>query len=192
MAATKGVGAEGGKGSPGRAEGADRVGPTLRARREQLGWSLDDVAAWLRIRLSYLQALEDGGTGNMPGDAYVVGFLRTYAGALGFDAEDMVARFKRETGGLARKPELTFPSPVPDRALPAGVIVLLGCVVIVAAYAGWYRYTDHGRSQPQPVPPINDVMPGVTAHSTTSPQLATVMPPPGHAPKGGAVPEPAP
>jgi cytoskeleton protein RodZ len=166
----------------------ERVGPTLRARREQLGWNLDDVAAWLRIRLSYLQALEAGRTTDIPGNAYAVGFLRTYAGALGFDAEDMVNRFKRETGGgIERKPELTFPSPVPDRGIPTGVLVLLGGVVVVAAYAGWYHYSDHVRTPVQQVPPVNEVMPGVTARSTTSPQIATVMPGPGHAP----APEPA-
>jgi len=182
MAPTTGVGIPLGKASRAGQEITDKVGPTLRARREQLGWSLDDVAAWLRIRLNYLQALEEGSTRNMPGDAYVVGFLRTYASALGFEPEDMVARFKRETGGLARKPELTFPAPAPDRNLPTGVLILLGIVVIAVAYAAWYRYSDHTHMAPQRVPPMSEVMPGVTGRSTTSPQLATVMPPPGHAP----------
>ncbi len=43
------------------------VGQALRAQREQLGWSLPDVAAWLRIRLSYLEALESGQVGKLPG-----------------------------------------------------------------------------------------------------------------------------
>jgi len=184
MAPTTGVGVPLGKASRAGQDITDKVGPTLRARREQLGWSLEDVAAWLRIRLSYLQALEEGSTRDMPGDAYVLGFLRSYAGALGFDAEDMVARFRREMGGLARKPELTFPVPAPDRSLPAGVLILLGVVVIVAAYAAWYRYGDHTHVQPQRVPPMTESMPGVTGQSTTSPQLATVMPLPGHAPSG--------
>ena len=44
----------------GPALGASRVGAELRAARLRLGWSLPDVAQELRIRLPYLEAIEDG------------------------------------------------------------------------------------------------------------------------------------
>ena len=58
---------------------APRAGADLRAARERVGWSLPDVAAALHIRLQYLEALEAGRIDDLPGNAYALGFLRTYA-----------------------------------------------------------------------------------------------------------------
>ncbi|NVN13894.1 helix-turn-helix domain-containing protein, partial [Nguyenibacter vanlangensis] len=150
---------------------------TLRARREQLGWALPDVATWLRIRLPTLEALEEGRVQDLPGNVYAIGFLRTYAQALGLDAESLAARFKTETrGSIDTKPELSFPEPVPERTMPAGVMALLGGVVIVIAYIGWYRMTDV-QPPPQPVPSVSSAIPGLVRQGTTSPQVASVLPP---------------
>ncbi|WP_342628876.1 RodZ domain-containing protein [Nguyenibacter vanlangensis] len=159
------------------AEPPGGVGPTLRARREQLGWALPDVATWLRIRLPTLEALEEGRVQDLPGNVYAIGFLRTYAQALGLDAESLAARFKSETrGSIDTKPELSFPEPVPERTMPAGVMALLGGVVIVIAYIGWYRMTDV-QPPPQPVPSVSSAIPGLVRQGTTSPQVASVLPP---------------
>ncbi|HEY0206778.1 MAG TPA: helix-turn-helix domain-containing protein, partial [Acetobacteraceae bacterium] len=81
-------------GEGGPALGAARVGAELRAARNRLGWALPDVAATLRIRLPYLQAIEDGRVADLPGNTYAVGFLRTYASALGLDAAEAARRFR--------------------------------------------------------------------------------------------------
>ncbi|GAN99874.1 hypothetical protein Gxy13693_033_048 [Komagataeibacter xylinus NBRC 13693] len=153
------------------------VGDILRARREELGWKLPDVAAWLRIRLPYLEALEAGRPGELPGSAYAVGFLRTYAKALGLEAEQLVERFKVESrGAFTRRSELSFPVPLPDRGLPMGVLLLCGIVILVGAYIGWYRLTGTdglGHDLPGKL-----TLPGISSSATTaSPQVASVLPP---------------
>ena len=159
------------------------VGQALRAQREQLGWSLPDVAAWLRIRLSYLEALESGQVGKLPGSAYALGFLRAYAGALGLDPEDMSRRFRGETKDVNRKPELSFPAPVPERGVPAGAIVLLGVLVVAGAYVGWYEFTGHEHRQAHAVPPVPAaLLPYAGTPAAPSPQVATVMPGSGQTP----------
>ncbi|MFT8956843.1 MAG: helix-turn-helix domain-containing protein, partial [Gluconobacter oxydans] len=113
------------------------VGTVLRERREELGWRLEDVAEWLRIRPKLLAALEADDLAKLPGVAYAVGFLRTYAHAMQLDADALVERFRRDTrGAVTRKPELVFPQPEGDRGLPIGVLVGAGLVVVVAAYVG--------------------------------------------------------
>lgn len=160
------------------ATGVMSVGPTLRARREQLGWALPDIATWLRIRLSFLEAMEDGRVTDLPGNVYTLGFLRTYAQALGLDAEALVTRFKAEArGSIDCKPELSFPAPTSSGAMPVGVMVLLGGVVIVMAYVGWYRMTGGQSTPPQPVPSVFSAIPGMTRQAATSPQVASVLPP---------------
>jgi cytoskeleton protein RodZ len=124
---------------------AVRAGADLREARERLGWALPDVAAELRIRLAHLEALENGRVSDLPGPVYAVAFTRSYARLLGLDAEEMVRRFKAEVADVGRKTELVFPIPMPDRGFPAGAMVLLGLVLAVGAYTGWYRLSGEGR-----------------------------------------------
>ena len=82
---------------------APRAGADLRAARERVGWSLPDVAAGLHIRLGYLEALEEGRITALPGNAYALGFLRTYANALGLDPNEITRRFKAEAAAVTEK-----------------------------------------------------------------------------------------
>lgn len=152
------------------------VGHALRIRRETLGWSLPDIAAWLCIKQSYLEALEHDRADTIPAGAYALGFLRTYAAALGFPAETMVARFKREVRNVAKKPELTFLTPEPERTVPASAFVLAGLFVIVLTYVGWYEMGGHEPVHLEKVPSVASVMPGVNSAAAPSPQIATLMP----------------
>src|SRR3954447_18616938 len=119
--------------------GAARGGAELRAARLRLGWALSDVAQELRIRLPFLEAIEDGRVGDLPGAAYAVGFVRAYAGALGLDADEVARRFRAEAHAVNRKTELSFPAPVPERGVPAGAVVFLGVLLAAGAYAAWYK-----------------------------------------------------
>jgi len=137
--------------------GADaaRLGAELREARMGLGWSIEDVAARLRIRRVYLQALEDGRVRDLPSPAYAIGFARNYAGNLGLDPDELVRRFRDAVQGTAPKKgaELVFPEPVPERGFPAGIVVLLGGVLAVGAYAAWYSWSGNGNRVADAVPP---------------------------------------
>jgi cytoskeleton protein RodZ len=135
---------------------AARVGADLRDARERLGWTLPAVAAHLRIRLPYLQALEEGRSNDLPGAAYAIGFLRTYAQALGLDPDEMARRFRAEAAEPNRKPELNLPVPVPSRGVPAGAVVLVGCVIAIGGYIAWYRISEHARPAVESVQPVPD------------------------------------
>ena len=180
---------------------AARVGADLRAARERLGWSLPALAAHLRIRLPYLAALEDGRIGDLPGVAYAVGFLRTYATILGLDPDEMSRRFRTEVAEANHKTELNFPAPVPDRGIPAGALILVGALLAIGAYAGWYRLSERAapvaeliqpvperlasladKSNPPPVP----APPPAAAPVTPAPVAATEPPPPAVSPSSAA------
>ncbi|AOX17036.1 helix-turn-helix domain-containing protein [Kozakia baliensis] len=174
---------------PGTAESRSGLGMELRARREELGWALPDVANWLRIREAYLQALEDGQSSALPGTAYAVGFLRTYAQALGFDGEEMARRFRRDAhGALDRKPDLTFPQPVSERGVPVGIWIGVGLAVMIGTYIGYYHFMGGEVAPVRHMPPAAELMPGVTEKGTTSPQVAAVMPERGQAPTPQSLP----
>ncbi len=88
---------------------ASRAGSDLRAARTRLGCSLSEAAVALHIRPCHLEALEAGRVSDLPGNAYAVAYVRSYAAALGLDPDQMVRRFKAEAGDVARRTKLTFP-----------------------------------------------------------------------------------
>jgi cytoskeleton protein RodZ len=133
---------------------SSRVGVDLCAARERLGWSLTECAEGLRIRREYLSALEDGNFDALPGVAYATGFLRSYGRSLGLDADDLVRRFKTEAARGGPQTQLSFPVPAPERGLPTGAVVLLGVLLAVGAYVGWYRLSGEGRLPAEVVPSI--------------------------------------
>jgi cytoskeleton protein RodZ len=133
---------------------APRAGADLRTARERVGWSLSQMADALRIRYQYLEALEDGRINELPGNAYALGFMRTYATALGLDPNEIARRFRAEAAEVNQQTVLTFPVPVPARGVPAGAVVLLGVVLAVGVYVGWYRLSGEGRLPAETSAPI--------------------------------------
>lgn len=168
------------------------VGNEIRQAREQLGWTLPAMAAHLRIRLPYLEAIEEGRFGDLPGNAYAVGFLRTYARALGLDSDEIARRFKAEAADVNRKTELSFPAPVPERGVPAGAAVLLGVMLVVVAYIGWYRFSGERRPEVESVPAVPERMATMIPTPTTErPASQTATPAPSTIPLVGASPQSA-
>ena len=158
--------------------GAARVGSELRAARQRLGWQLPDVANGLRIRLNYLEAIEEGRLSALPGYAYAMGFVRTYASSLGLDPDEITRRFRAEALEMTRKTELTFPAPVPQRGVPAGAVILLGLVIAAGAYVGWFRYSgsDEVRVTQMASAPPDRLAALAPMPQVQSPQVASILP----------------
>ncbi len=70
----------------------------MRAAREQKGITLAQAAADTRIMQRYIVALEDGNYQALPGDVYVRGFLRNYAGYLGLPIDEIVELYRHDRG----------------------------------------------------------------------------------------------
>lgn len=139
---------------PTPASGPRHVGEWLRLQREALGYGLPDLAAGLRIRLNYLEAIEEGRWGDLPGQAYTVGFLRTYAQTVGLDPGTVLLRFKQETAGGGQEQELYFPEPVNESRVPGGAVLLIAALLGVLVYGGWYALSASDRSVGDFVPEL--------------------------------------
>jgi cytoskeleton protein RodZ len=155
---------------------AAALGAELRAARQAQGWELPQLAASLRIRPSYLEAIEAGRVGDLPGTTYALGFVRAYATALGLPGEDMARRFRADATLANGQPALRFPAPVPQRGVPAGALMLLGVVILAGAYGGWYWVTEHRATPVETVPPIPDRMVTETQKPLPSPAVASLLP----------------
>jgi cytoskeleton protein RodZ len=169
-------------------EGTSRIGGELRAARERLGWEIDAVAEALRLKPAFIRAIEQGDIRNLPGTAYAVGFVRTYATALGLDPNEAIRRFRAERDEVNRKTELDFPAPVPQRGVPAGALVLVGAVVAIGGYVAWYHYSGRSIRTADDVTPVPTHLEPLAPPPT--PKVAMVVPPLVTAPKPAPAPAP--
>ena len=124
---------------------AQNLGRELQSKREQLGYSLKDVAEHTRIRKIYLESMEQGQFEALPGQAYITGFVRVYARHLGLDSDELLARLNapQETD-KAQSPDSNTEDKAPDtpEAQPQsgrgwGAFVL-GFVVVLALGSLFY------------------------------------------------------
>jgi len=74
------------------------IGRYLAGQRELRGIALDELAARTKIPRRNLERLESGAF-DAQTDAFVRGFVRTVAGALGLDAQEAVMRMVSEPAG---------------------------------------------------------------------------------------------
>ena len=143
------------------------IGGSLREARLKRGLTPADVQKAIRIRDRYLQALEEERWELLPGDAYVKGFLRTYADYLGLDGSLYVEEYN------SRFSQPDEPQLVPQRferrgGRAGGVgflrpLVIIGLITaVVAAVAAWQL---SGSNQSTPPPPTTT--PTTTAAHTT-------------------------
>ena len=74
------------------------LGDEMRGLRATLGKSLLDVQRDLRIKAAHLAALENADPAAVPHRGYLKGYLRAYARYLGMDEDDVMRRFREESG----------------------------------------------------------------------------------------------
>lgn len=127
------------------------VGMMLRSARLRRGEDIERVAALLRLRTSYIEAIEQGRYNELPGAAYALGFVRAYAEHLGLDGHEVVRRFKAEAAGLERRQDLSLPMPLSERSRPGGGLLLIALIVAGCAYALWWYLASSDRTRPERV-----------------------------------------
>lgn len=87
---------------PGGFDGYDitdvALGDLMRGERATLGKSLLDVERELKIRATYIAAIENGDVGAFASQGFIAGYVRSYARYLGIEPEWCFRRFCEETG----------------------------------------------------------------------------------------------
>ncbi len=130
------------------------IGALLRASRLRRGEEIEDIAAILRIRRVYIEAIEEDRFDDLPGHAYAVGFVRGYAEYLDLDGEDVVRRFKEGSSVPDQPAELSFPSFIPQHGMPRGAVLMVGVLVAALGYGGWYFLSTQDRFVAEVVTPV--------------------------------------
>ncbi len=71
-------------------QGLKEIGDHFGKRRKELNLSLKEVENGTSIRMSYLQAIEEGQMDKLISPVYAQGFVKQYANFLGVDGESLV------------------------------------------------------------------------------------------------------
>jgi hypothetical protein len=111
-------------------------GRYLRACRLQTGRSLDEVAAQTKITISCLQRIENQSLHRLPQDVFVKGLLKSFAQAVGGDADEALRRYRNCRGMRQQSGRKAEPTSVginsPWHFLVA--LLLLGLTAVGALY----------------------------------------------------------
>ncbi|MGV6847462.1 MAG: helix-turn-helix domain-containing protein [Marinibacterium sp.] len=75
-----------------------RLGDTMRGERATMGKSLLDVQRELRIKATYIAAIENSDPSAFDTPGFIAGYVRSYARYLGMDPEQAFAEFCAESG----------------------------------------------------------------------------------------------
>ncbi|MGZ0187941.1 MAG: RodZ domain-containing protein [Alphaproteobacteria bacterium] len=115
----------------------ESVGLFLRLLRERAGLTIDAAASQVRIRHTYLTAIEDDRFEILPGRAYAMGFVRAYAEFLGADVEASARAVVQDISRIpapalkARRPEI-------ERESRFAPLAAAGICIALAGYVYWY------------------------------------------------------
>jgi cytoskeleton protein RodZ len=135
----------------------ESVGQDLRKAREKRGEELEHISRLLKIRRDYLALLEEGAADSLPGRAYAIGFVRSYATYLGLDGNECVERLKAEIAGRGdhKEPQASAAAPPPPEWMwLQGQWILGGLLAVALLYAGYYLFVSATRVTEQPVLPV--------------------------------------
>ncbi len=101
----------------------ESLGEKIRKYREEKGYSLEQVARDTHITKRFLEAMENENFASLPGESYVIGFLRTYSEYLGLNPEEIVSHFRNMR---LQEQQVPMEELLVKPGLPLGVKLLIG------------------------------------------------------------------
>lgn len=127
------------------------IGNVLRETRQRKGLSLLDLEDITKIRTHYLRALEDEEFDRLPGQTYVIGFLRSYAKALGLDAQELVDSYKATLTpqeATIKPIEPVDPVLLSRRPVTRGLLIIGLCILALVTLFGVNSVWNKGAAEP--------------------------------------------
>ena len=107
---------------------SESFGEYLRRERELREISLEEVSARTKIKKSFLTALENDRLEQLPGEAFIRGFIRAYAQEIGLDPNQTLLRFEEF---LKSRNELETEAPQ-NFSFPKWLLGVAGMIIFLA------------------------------------------------------------
>lgn len=119
-------------------ETLENLGFMLGRYREQRGLTVHEVAEVLHVRSKYIEAMESGNFSQLPGDAYVRGYLQNYAEFLGLSRDEVFQAFVRINEAARRQAQQFFlPKVLSRESRPSRGLAIASGVLALTFYVAW-------------------------------------------------------
>lgn len=159
------------------AGGRQRIGQTLAAARAARKLPLEDIARDTRVPLRHLRAIEADAHDSLPALPYTIGFVKSFARAVGVDADAAAAQFRTETSKTAHVPTAVALEPLDERRLPPRWLVAASLAALLVLGAGVLLWSSGAFDPPVAPPPV--------VIREAAPAAAPATPPATATPQGG-------
>lgn len=111
------------------------IGLRLQSKRMELNISVAQVSNELKIRESYVLALENGDLEAVPSSNYYFGYLKNYSNYLGMCYNDLIKLPQSSGKNIHLKPQnITSPKDV----MPSKLVLLISALITAGLYLLYY------------------------------------------------------
>jgi cytoskeleton protein RodZ len=131
----------------------ESLGRKLREAREKHNYSVEQVARDTNISRSYLEALEEENFAVIPGDTYVLGFLRNYSEYLGLNPDELLGLYRNLRIQEQPMPMSELLQGARPRRRSRALLVVLAFAVVAAVGMPCRGEGRPGRPRRAPRPP---------------------------------------
>ncbi len=121
-----------------------------------MGLDLREISNTLRIKYSYLKALEDGDIENLPPEVYVKGYIHEYAKVLDIDPDPIISSYMQ----LISQPEPAQGKPSGKTTQPkkrkTGYVLIPALLILAVIFIAYLQQpsTDKMTESPVPAPAV--------------------------------------
>jgi transcriptional regulator with XRE-family HTH domain len=127
------------------------IGRALKDARESMELSLEDVMHAIRVRVKYLEALEQGDIAQIPSEVYARGYIKVYAQYLGYDSKELLNGMSK---AQAKQNIHYLPPEKSERNSRITLVVVTACLAALALGAAWHLWEEKQEVDPPVVRPV--------------------------------------
>ena len=126
------------------------ISDVLREERIRKGLSIDDVVASIKIRKSFVVAIEEGKFQELPSESYALGFVKNYGSFLGIPESRTTALFRREyevrnTDNAPKfRKAISHSKDAFSIKSPKGLLALLVILILISYFAYQFNFLVFG------------------------------------------------
>jgi cytoskeletal protein RodZ len=162
------------------------VGQRLRAAREKMKLSLEDIAAQTRIPQRHLESIETAEWDKLPAPTYTIGFAKSYASAVGLDRTEIGDQLREEMGGqrFASSQSEVIEAADPARTMPKWLVIsaVIAVIVLIIVMSVLNRRSleqpgEVAATAPAPTSPARPAAPPQRAAAAPAPPAASAQGP---------------
>ena len=141
-------------GSNFRSLDASEIGSILVSSRRGKNISLQELSDNLRIPKMYLKCLENSDFGNLPGVAYVPGYIRSYCKFTGIDSSALVAAYIASVDNDDVNPIYEVPGQALVPKFSNSSIAMIAVFIAIFGYIGWFLLVREKPEEIASIPPV--------------------------------------